>query len=41
VPTIIPPLLKEVLGIGIDEAFALKPGQKNRILTTGGGEYQV
>jgi beta-galactosidase len=41
VPTIIPPALKEVLGIGIDEAFALKPGQKNRIVTAGGGEYQV
>ena len=41
VPTIIPSVLKEVLGIRIDEAFALKPGQKNRIVTSGEREYQV
>jgi beta-galactosidase len=41
VPSIIPPRLIAVLGIGIEEAFALKPGQKNRIVTPAGEEYQV
>jgi beta-galactosidase len=41
VPTIIPPKLKAVLGIGIDEAFALKPGHQNRILMNSGSEYQI
>jgi len=41
VPTIIPSDLRPVLGIGIEEAFALKPGQRNRIVTPAGGEYQV
>jgi beta-galactosidase len=41
VPTLIPPGLKEVLGVGIEEAFALKPGQRNGIVTSDGREYQV
>jgi len=41
VPSIIPSRLGAVLGIGIEEAFALKPGQTNRIVTPAGGEYQV
>jgi beta-galactosidase len=41
VPTLIPPGLKEVLGIGIEEAFALKPGQRNGIITSDGRAYQV